>query len=151
MCLQQGVPSLQPAPSRQLVRNERGRGVRDDMLSIYLHMQSSSGSLFASASISRDVLRKEISMSSGLQSELDRIPSNRFAAVADDARVTQTAAALEANGFSVPRATSVAEAKRIVLGLIPAGSQVYHGASQSLEVPGIVDEIEASGRYEPLR
>ena len=49
------------------------------------------------------------------------------------------------------RAADAAEAKRIVLGLIPDGSQVYHGASESLEVSGITDEIEKSGRYEPLR
>jgi YkgG family uncharacterized protein len=90
-------------------------------------------------------------MSSALQADLDRIPSQRFAAVADDARVTRTAAALEANGFRVLRATSPGEAKGIVLGLIPAGSQVYHGASQSLEVSGIAEEIERSVQYEPLR
>jgi hypothetical protein len=90
-------------------------------------------------------------MSGGLEADLDRIPSDRFAAVADDAGVTRAVAALEANGFSVLRATSAAEAKRIVLDLIPAGSQVYHGASQSLEVSGIVEEVETSGRYEPLR
>jgi LUD domain len=90
-------------------------------------------------------------MSSGLQADLDRIPSQRFAAVADEARVTRTAAALETNGFRVLQATSAEEAKRIVLGLIPAGSQVHQGASQSLEVSGIVEEIERSGRYEPLR
>jgi LUD domain len=90
-------------------------------------------------------------MSGGLQADLDRIPSDRFAAVADDAGVKRAVAALEANGFSVLRATSAAEAKRIVLDLIPAGSQVYHGASQSLEVSGIVEEVETSGRYEPLR
>jgi hypothetical protein len=38
-----------------------------------------------------------------------------------------------------------------VLDLIPAGAQVHHGASQTLEVSGIADEIEGSGRYEPLR
>ena len=90
-------------------------------------------------------------MSSGLQADLDRIPSQRFAAVADDARVTRTVAALEANGFSVLHAANADEAKRIVLGLIPAGSQVHQGASQSLEVSGIAEEIERSGRYEPLR
>ena len=58
---------------------------------------------------------------------------------------------LEANGISVLRAANAAEAKRIVLDLIPAGAQVHHGASQSLEVSGIPDEIEKSGRYEPLR
>jgi len=82
---------------------------------------------------------------------LDRSVSRRFGTVADDARVKRTAAALEANGISVVRAADAAEAKRIVLGLIPDGSQVHHGASQSLETSGITDEIEKSGRYEPLR
>ena len=49
------------------------------------------------------------------------------------------------------RAANAAEAKRIVLGLIPDGSQVHHGASLSLDVSGITDEIDKSGRYEPLR
>ena len=86
-----------------------------------------------------------------LQSDLDRAISRRFATVADEARVKQTAAALEANGIRVLRAADAAEAKRIVIGLVPDGSQVYHGASQSLEVAGITDQIEKSGRYEYLR
>jgi hypothetical protein len=51
----------------------------------------------------------------------------------------------------VLRAADAAEAKRIVLGLIPDGSQVHHGASQSLDVSGITEEIEKSGRYDPVR
>jgi hypothetical protein len=39
----------------------------------------------------------------------------------------------------------------MVLNLIPEGSQVHHGASQTLDVVGITDEIDKSGRYEPLR
>src|SRR5207253_2776431 len=58
---------------------------------------------------------------------------------------------LDANGMRVLRAADAAEAKRIVLDLIPDGSQVHHGASESLEVSGIVDEIEKSGRYDPVR
>jgi hypothetical protein len=85
------------------------------------------------------------------QLDLDRTASRRFAAPAEDARVRRTAAALEANGMTVLRAPNGAEAKRIVLDLIPAGSQVHHGASQSLEASGIADEMERSGRYEPLR
>jgi hypothetical protein len=69
--------------------------------------------------------------------------------VADDARVTRTAAALEANGISVLRAADAAE--RIVLGLIPDESQVHHGASQSLEASGIIDEIERSARFDRVR
>ena len=91
-------------------------------------------------------------MSSQLHPDLEQSLSDQFAAVADDDRVTRTAAALEANGISVLRAGNAGEAKRIVLGLIPAGSEVYQGASQTLDVSGITEEIERpSGRYEPLR
>jgi L-lactate utilization protein LutC len=71
--------------------------------------------------------------------------------LSDEARVSRAAAALEANGIGVLRAADAAEAKRIVLGLIPDGSQVYHGASQTLEATGIIEALETSGRYEPLR
>jgi LUD domain len=86
-----------------------------------------------------------------LQPDLERSISRRFGTLADDARVRRTAAALEANGISVLLAADAAEASRIVLDLIPDGSQVYHGASQTLERSGITDVIEKSGRYEPLR
>jgi hypothetical protein len=77
--------------------------------------------------------------------------SQRWGTVADDARVKRTMAALEAHGISVLRASDTAAAKRIVLDLIPDGSQVHQGASQSLDVIGITDEIEKSGRHEPIR
>ncbi len=77
--------------------------------------------------------------------------SREFSAAAEETRVVRAAAALEANGFTVLRAPDSVEAKRIVLDLIPAGSQVHHGASQSLEASGIGEEIARSGRYEPLR
>jgi LUD domain len=86
-----------------------------------------------------------------LQPDLDRSISRRYGTVADDAQVRRTAAALEANGMSVLLAADAADARRIVLGLIPDGSHVYHGASQTLEVSGITEEIEKSGRYEALR
>ena len=85
------------------------------------------------------------------QPDLDGSLSRRFGTTAEEAQVERTAAALEANGIEVLRAADAAEAKRIVLGLIPDGSQVHHGASESLEASGITDEIEKSGRYEPLR
>jgi hypothetical protein len=85
------------------------------------------------------------------QPDLDRTPGGRFAVPADDARVRRTAAALEANGIIALRASNAAEAKRIVLELIPAGSQVNHGASESLDASGITEEIDRSGRYQPVR
>ena len=90
-------------------------------------------------------------MSTEVQLDLDQSLKRRFGTVADDARVKRTAAALEANGIRVLRAADAAEAKRIVLGLISDGSQVHHGASQSLEVSGIIDELERSPRYDPVR
>jgi bisphosphoglycerate-independent phosphoglycerate mutase (AlkP superfamily) len=86
-----------------------------------------------------------------VEPNLDRSMSLRWGTRADAARVTRTIAALEVNGIRVLRAANAAEAKRIVLDLIPDGSQVHHGASQSLEAAGITDEIEKSGRYDPVR
>ena len=86
-----------------------------------------------------------------LEPSLDQSIRRRFGTVADDPRVKRTAAALEAHGMKVLQAADAAEAKRLVLGLIPDGSQVHHGASQSLEETGILDAIEKSGRYEHLR
>jgi len=100
---------------------------------------------------------REMKEAPAMISELERHPdlasavSREFATPADAASVARTAAALEANGFNVIRAADAAEARRVVLALIPDGTQVHHGASQSLELSGIADELEKSGRYDPLR
>jgi L-lactate utilization protein LutC len=86
-----------------------------------------------------------------LLADLDPKIVRRFATRADDTRVRRASAALEANGISVLRAASATEAKELVLGLIAEGSEVHHGASMSLDVAGITDEIDRSGRYESLR
>ena len=90
-------------------------------------------------------------MISELEPNLDPSISRRFGTVADEVSVKRTVAALEANGVIVLRAPDAAAAKRIVIDLIPEGSQVYHGASQTLDVVGVADEIDKSERYEPLR
>ena len=90
-------------------------------------------------------------MISELEPNLEPSLSGRFGTVADEPSVKRTLAALEANGIIVLRAPDAATAKRIVLDLIPDASQVHHGASQTLDVVGITDEIDKSGRYEPLR
>jgi hypothetical protein len=83
--------------------------------------------------------------------DLDHEIRRRFGTTADEARVKRTTAALEGNGMTVLRAADAAEARRIVLGLIPDGAQVHHGASQSLDVSGITEAIEQSGRYDAVR
>jgi hypothetical protein len=86
-----------------------------------------------------------------LQTDLDQAITRRYGTLAEDARVKRTAAALEANGIGVLRAADAAEARRIVLGLIPDGSQVYHGASETLDITGITEAIEKSDRYHAVR
>jgi hypothetical protein len=86
-----------------------------------------------------------------LNTALDRSVSRRFGTLAEEARVQRAAAALEGHGISVLRAANAAEAKRIVLNLIPDGSEVHHGASETLDVTGITDELEKSGRYDAVR
>ena len=83
--------------------------------------------------------------------KVDKSLAREFATTADDARVARTVGALEANGIAVLRAADAADAKDLVMDLIPDGAQVHHGASQSLDVSGITDEIENSGRYDPVR
>jgi hypothetical protein len=90
-------------------------------------------------------------MITDVQPYLDGSAGHRFGRMADEASVRQAAAALEANGMTVFRASDGADAKRIVLGLIPEGSHVYHGASQTLDVSGITAAIQGSELFEPLR
>jgi L-lactate utilization protein LutC len=86
-------------------------------------------------------------MTTELQPELDSL-KRRFATMADEDRITRTVAALKANGITAVRAANAEEARRIVLGLIPAGAEVHAGASQTLQTAGIPEELEKSGRHE---
>jgi LUD domain len=82
---------------------------------------------------------------------LDTSVDRRFARLADDETVDRTVAALATHGMTVLRARDAGDAKRIVLDLIPAGAEVHHGASKTLDDTGITAEIESSGRYEAIR
>ena len=82
---------------------------------------------------------------------LELEPNLRFATPADEASVARAAVSLRANGMGVFRADDAAEAKRIVLGLIPVGAKVYHGASETLDVSGITAAIQAHDHYDLVR
>jgi hypothetical protein len=86
-----------------------------------------------------------------LKPDPDRSVTRRFSTPASEPSVERTVAALEANGINVVRARDASDAKGIVLGLIPDGAQVDHGASKTLDDTGITEEIEQSGRYDALR
>lgn len=83
--------------------------------------------------------------------EVDPALRLRYGKRKSAAVVDRTAEALEKNGFVVRRAANAAEAKEIVLSLIPEGTEVAQGASQTLQVIGVTEEIETSRRYKPVR
>jgi acyl-CoA hydrolase len=73
-----------------------------------------------------------------------------FSTPADEAQVRRAIEALEGNGINVVRARDRAEARQLVLDMIPAGANVHHGASQTLDATGISKELDTSGRYDPI-
>lgn len=79
------------------------------------------------------------------------IPNREFAKLADNVQIERVAKALEANGIHAVIAENGEEAKRMFFELVPEGSEVFLGASVTLETLGIKDEIDQSGRYDALR
>ena len=79
------------------------------------------------------------------------VPNKEFAHLASDEQIKRTAQALEANNIRVLIAETGEEAKRLFFELVPEGSEVFLGASVTLETLGIKDEIDQSGKYNALR
>lgn len=61
------------------------------------------------------------------------------------------ASALERNGITCTVVASAQEARRAVQSILPVGAEVYNNTSRTLEVIGVAEDIERSGRYQPLR
>jgi L-lactate utilization protein LutC len=78
-------------------------------------------------------------------------PVEEFAKLAIDERIERTSKALEANGIQTLVAENSAEAKRLFFELVPEGSEVFLGASVTLEQLGIVADVDQSGRFDALR
>ncbi|WP_329448885.1 lactate utilization protein (plasmid) [Streptomyces sp. NBC_01426] len=74
-----------------------------------------------------------------------------FAAPAPAQRLERTAAALIAHGFSVEILDDVATARTGINELIPDGASVFTGASETLRLSGIAEDINAGGRYDAIR
>jgi hypothetical protein len=79
------------------------------------------------------------------------IPNATFAELASDEQIERTAQALEANGIHTLIAQNAEEAKRLFFELVPDESEVFLGASVTLEKLGIKNEIDNSGRFDALR
>jgi hypothetical protein len=81
----------------------------------------------------------------------DPVLSSEFAEPASDERIAKAAAALERNGIRSQVAATGADARGVVRSLLADGAEVYNNTSQTLEATGVADDIERSGRYQPLR
>jgi hypothetical protein len=74
-----------------------------------------------------------------------------FTSPASAERLERAAAALGANGFAAEILDDVAAARARVNDMIPAGASVLTGASETLRLSGIDQDINASGRYDAIR
>jgi hypothetical protein len=79
------------------------------------------------------------------------IPAAQFADPAPAQRLERAAAALTAHGFTVEILDNAAAARTRIKDLIPEGTSVFTGASETLRLSGIEADINASGRYQAIR
>ena len=78
-------------------------------------------------------------------------PTTSFTEPASAPRLERTAAALTSHGFIVELLDDAAAARARVKDLIPEGACVLTGASETLRLSGIDEDINVSGRYDSLR
>jgi LUD domain len=79
------------------------------------------------------------------------MPTTSFAEPATARRLERAAAALTAHGFTVEILDGAAAARARINDLIPEGASVFTGASETLRLSGIDEDINASGRYDAIR
>jgi hypothetical protein len=79
------------------------------------------------------------------------ITTSSFAEPATPQRLERAAAALTAHGFTVEILDDAAAARTRIKDLIPEGATVFTGASETLRLSGIEQDINASGRYDAIR
>ncbi|WP_372347216.1 nuclear transport factor 2 family protein [Streptomyces sp. KL116D] len=78
-------------------------------------------------------------------------PTTSFTEPAPAERLERVAAALRANGFAAEILDDAAAARARVKDLVPEGASVLTGASETLRLSGIDDDLNASGRYDAVR
>jgi hypothetical protein len=78
------------------------------------------------------------------------IPTTSFAEPATAPRLERAAAALAAHGFTVEILDDAAAARVRMKDLIPTGASVFTGASETLRLAGIEEDINAGGRYDAI-
>ncbi|MER6573025.1 lactate utilization protein, partial [Streptomyces sp. NPDC001093] len=79
------------------------------------------------------------------------MPTTAFTDPAPAQRVERAAAALATHGFTVEILDKAADARARIKDLIPEGASVFTGASETLRLSGIADDINDSGRYDAVK
>ena len=79
------------------------------------------------------------------------IPAALFADPAPAQRLERAATALTAHGFTVEILDDAPAARTRIKDLIPEGASVFTGASETLRLSGIDEDINTSGRYDAIR
>jgi len=79
------------------------------------------------------------------------IEVSKFSLLASDAQIERTMQALEANNMHAILAENGADAKKKLFELIPDNAEVFISSSTTLNVLGVTEEIDKSGRYDSVR
>ena len=79
------------------------------------------------------------------------IPATSFTDPAPAGGLERAAAALTAKNFAVEILDDAAAVRTRIKGLIPEGASVFTGASETLRLSGIEEDINNSGRYDAIR
>jgi len=77
--------------------------------------------------------------------------ATHFADPAPAQSLHQAATALTAHGFTADILDDAAAARSRIKDLIPEGASVFTGASETLRLSGIDEDINTSGRYEAIK
>ncbi|MEU2742171.1 nuclear transport factor 2 family protein [Streptomyces sp. NPDC007095] len=78
-------------------------------------------------------------------------PDASFADPASAERLERVASALRAGGFAAEILDDAAAARARIKDLVPEGASVLTGASETLRLSGIDEDINAGGRYDAIR
>ncbi|WP_329544194.1 LUD domain-containing protein [Streptomyces sp. NBC_01356] len=78
-------------------------------------------------------------------------PAASFTDPATAERLERVAAALRAGGFAAEILEDAAEARARIKDLVPEGASVLTGASETLRLSGIDEDINTGGRYDAIR
>lgn len=79
------------------------------------------------------------------------ITTEKYSTIASDQAISAASESLESHGINVEVVENLEDAKRVVLEMVPEGSEVFTMTSVTLDEAGISAEINESGKYKSVR